>query len=102
MAKMLGLCVATRDSLPHVTGLAKAAKGAGIEVGVFLTGDGVHLTHQPGFSELLQAARVGVCEVSYIANGYRGRAVPGLGNRDFVTQLRNAELVEKSDRYLIL
>lgn len=102
MMKILGICVATRDSLPHVVGLAKAAKSAGMQVDIFLTGEGVHLTHQPGFSELLEAARVGVCEVSYIASGYRGKAVPGLGNRDFVTQLRNAELVEKCDRYLIL
>jgi hypothetical protein len=60
------------------------------------------LTQGPRFSELLEVARVGVCEVSYIANGYKGKTVPGLVDKDFVTQMRNSEMVEKCDRYLIL
>lgn len=88
--------------MSHVLGLAKAAKRAGKHSEIFLTGEGVHLTHQPGFSELLEVARVSVCEVSYIANGYKRKAVPGLVDKDFVTQLRNAEMVDKCDRYLIL
>jgi len=102
MVENLGICVATRDSMAHVLGLAKAAKRAGKHTEVFLTGEGVHLTHQPGFSELLAVARVGICEVSYIANGYKGKGIPGLVDKDFVTQMRNAEMVEKCDRYLIL
>ncbi len=102
MVEKLGICVATRESMSHVLGLAKAAKRAGKHTEIFLTGEGVHLTHQPGFSELLEVARVGVCEVSYIANGYKGKAVPGLVDKDFVTQMRNAEMVEKCDRYHIL
>lgn len=102
MAEKLGICVATRDSMPHLLGLAKAAQRAGKQVEIFLTGEGVHLTHQPGFSELLEVARVGVCEVSYFANGYRGKAVPGLVDKDFVTQMRNSDMVEKCNRYLIL
>lgn len=102
MVEKLGICVATRDSMSHVLGLAKAAKRAGKHTEVFLTGEGVHLTHQPGFSEILEVARVGICEVSYIANGYRGKPVPGLVDKDFVTQMRNAEMVEKCNYYLIL
>jgi len=45
---------------------------------------------------------VAVCEVSYIANGYKGKEVPGLADKDFATQARNAEMVEECDRYLIL
>lgn len=102
MAEKLGLCVATRDNMPHVLGLTKAAKAAGKQVEIFLTGEGVHLTQDPHFSELLEAGRVEVCEVSYIANGYKGKEVPGLVDKDFVTQGRNAEMVEECDRYLIL
>lgn len=102
MVKKLGICVATRDNMSHVLGLAKAAKRTGKHTDIFLTGDGVHLTHQAGFSDLLEVARVGVCEVSYIANGYKDETVPGLVDKDFVTQMRNAEMVAKCDRYLIL
>ena len=102
MFEKLGICVATRDNMSHVLGLAKAAKRAGKNTEIFLTGEGVYLTQDPRFSELLEVARVGVCEVSYIANGYKGKAVPGLVDKDFVTQMRNSEMVEKCDRYLIL
>ncbi len=102
MAEKLGICVATRGHLKHVIGLAKAAKAVGKEVEIFFTGDGVHLTKDPRFGELLGTGKVKVCEVSYIANGYRGQEVPGLVDKDFVTQGRNAEMVEECDRYIIL
>ena len=102
MTEKLGICVVTRDNMPHVLGLAKAAERAGKHTEIFLTGEGVHLTQEPNFSELLEVARVGICEVSYIANGYKDKPVPGLVDKDFVTQMRNAEMVAKCDRYLIL
>jgi hypothetical protein len=80
-------------------------------VQVFFTGEGVQLTLDPRFAELLQVARTGsaktrgqvtVCEVSYIANGLKGKAVAGLGDKDFVTQGRNAEMVEECQRYVVL
>ena len=102
MVKKLGICVVTRKNMSHVIGLAKASHRAGKHTDIFFTGEGVHLTQEENFSELLEAARVGICEVSYIANGYKGKAVPGLVDKDFVTQIRNAEMVESCDRYLIL
>ena len=102
MTGRLGICVATGNHLEHVIGLSKAAKAAGKEVEIFFTGDGVHLTKDPRFGELLGTGKVKVCEVSYIANGYRGQEVPGLVDKDFVTQGRNAEMVEECDRYIIL
>ncbi len=107
----LGICVATRSRMAHVVGLAKAARAAGKEVQVFFTGEGVQLTQDPLFGELLQVARVGssrthghvgVCEVSYMANGLHGKPVPGLVDKDFVTQGRNAEMVEECERYVVL
>jgi len=111
MAETLGICVATKSRMAHVLGLARAARKAGKEVEVFFTGEGVHLTQDPLFAQLLEVAKAGssktrgqvtVCEVSYIANGFKGRLVPGLGDKDFVTQGKNAEMVEECARYLVL
>jgi predicted peroxiredoxin len=111
MAETLGICVATRSRMAHVLGLTRAARKAGKEVKVFFTGEGVLLTQDPSFAELLQVAKTGstqsrgqvtVCEVSYIANGLKGKAVPGLVDKDFVTQGRNAEMVEECERYVVL
>ena len=98
----LGICVATRNQLPHVIGLARAAKAAGKSVEIFFTGEGVHLTQDPRFSELIGTGRLAVCEVSYIANGFQGKQVAGLGFKDFVTQARNAEMLEHCERYVVL
>jgi len=102
MPEKLGICVAGEANLRHVIGLTGAAGAAGKKVEVFFTGEGVRLTQDPRFSELIGAARVSVCEVSYIANGLRGQPVEGLVDKDFVTQGRNAEMVEECDRYVVL
>ncbi|HEU4383639.1 MAG TPA: hypothetical protein VFR85_09060 [Anaeromyxobacteraceae bacterium] len=96
--------MATRNSMQHVVGLAKAAKAAGKGVKVFFTGEGVHATQDPRFGELLElgVGNVTVCEVSYIANGFKGKPLPGLRDKDFVTQGRNAEMVEECGRYVVL
>ena len=103
MSEKLGICIATRDHMSHVLGLAKAARAAGKDTEIFLTADGVHLTQDPRFSELIEAAgKVWVCEVSYIASGYKGKEVPGLNDKNFSIQARNAEMVDKCDRYIIM
>ena len=102
MAQTLGICVTHRDGFDRVLGLAKAAKTADKHVEIFFTGDGVYQSQVSNFTELLRFASVGICEVSYIANGFKGIDIPGLGDKDFVTQARNAEMVEESDRYLVL
>jgi hypothetical protein len=98
----LGICVATRNQLAHVIGLAKAAKAAGKTVELFFTGEGVLLTQDPRFRELVGTGRLAVCEVSYIANGLKGKEAPGVGFKDFVTQGRNAEMLERCERYVVL
>jgi len=45
---------------------------------------------------------VSVCDVSFRAAGLEARDAPCLTDKDFVTQWRNAEMVERCDRYLIL
>jgi peroxiredoxin family protein len=108
---LLGICVAGTGNMAHVLGLVKAARKAGKEVKVFFTGEGVKLTQDPLFAQMLEAAKAGsshehgqvsVCEVSYIANGLQGKPVAGLRDKDFVTQARNAEMVEDCQRYVVL
>jgi predicted peroxiredoxin len=108
---VLGICVATNANMAHVLGIARAARKAGKEVSVFFTGEGVKLTQDPGFAELLQVAKTGsakeygqltVCEVSFLANGLKGKPVPGLRDKDFVTQGKNAEMVDECQRYIVL
>jgi predicted peroxiredoxin len=101
MAESLGICVSTRNNFDHVLGLAKAAQKTGKKVEIFFTGDGVLCT-QIRMADLIKIAHVTICEVSYFANGYKGIEIPGLGDKDFVTQARNAEMVEECDRYVIL
>ncbi len=102
MNKKLGIMVASQDNMDHILGLTKAAETAGIQTEIFFTGDGVHLTRDSRFSELFDMARVAVCEVSYLNRGYKEIKIPGLGYKDFVTQSRNAEMVENCDRYLVM
>ena len=112
MTGTLGICVATRSRMEHVIGLARAARKAGKEVQIFFTGEGVHLTKDPRFRELLDVARKGssrphgqvtVCEVSFMACGLTGKeSSSGLVDKEFVTQGRNAEMVEECERYVVL
>jgi len=102
MVGKFGICVANPSRLHHVIGLAKAAKAFGKKVEIFFTGDGVQSTHDLLFSQLLDIGRVSICEVSYISRGYKKEKLPGLVDKDFVTQARNADMVEDCDRYIIL
>ncbi len=102
MTQKLGIAVTTRNSFPHVLGLTRAAREEGKETEVFITGDGVFQTQEKEFPEIVANARVGICEVSYINRGFAGVAIDGLNDKDFVTQGRNAEMVDECDRYIIL
>ena len=102
MTETLGICVTTLKTFDHLMGITRAAKGADKNVKIFFTGEAVHITQNKRFPELVQLAKVGVCEVSYLANGYKDKELAGLTDKDFVTQAANAEMVEECDRYLIL
>ena len=41
-----------------------------------------------------------LCDVSFRALGLEGE-VPGFGFKDFATQAKNADLIEKSDRHVV-
>ncbi len=97
----LGIMVANRDSLEHLLALVAAAARKGVEVEIFLTGEGVLLTQDPRFAELAGRARLALCEVSFRALGLEGE-VPGMGFKDFATQARHAEMLEKYPHYVML
>lgn len=100
--RTLGICVTTRGSARHVLGLTRAAARAGISTEVFLTGEGVHLIRDRRFQDLVAVAQVSVCDASYRSAGLYGEDAAGLTDKDFVTQWRNAEILERCDRYLVL
>ena len=72
----------------------------GKEVEIFFTGQGVLLTQDPDWEQLVGKARLAVCDVSFRANGLAGD-VPGLGFKDFATQARNADMIAECDRYVV-
>jgi len=97
----LGIVVRDNKYLDYVINAAKAANKKGIEVEIFFTGKGVLLTQEEKFKELVDVAKLFVCDVSFRANGLEGKEVPGVGFKQFVTQARNAEMIEECDRYLV-
>lgn len=102
MAGTLGICATRDDCLTSLLGITRAAVRAGRRVEIFVTGEAARFTRDSRFTELVALAKVGICEVSYIAAGFQGQEIPGLVDRDFVTQARNAELVDRCDRYLLI
>ena len=94
--------VITPNRFDQVIGQAAAAKAFGKNVEIFLTGEGVHASQDPRFSQLLEFARVSVCELSYISRGYKKGQLSCLADKEFVTQIRNSDMVEDYERYIVL
>jgi hypothetical protein len=103
MPDSLGILVRSDNYLDYVVSLTNAAYEKGKAVSVFFTGKGVLLTLKPQFKELVGKATLSVCDVSFRANGLHGREdeVPGVGFKGFATQAKNAEMLARSDRYLV-
>lgn len=99
----LAILVSTDKYLDHVVNLTAAAFAKGKTVSLFFTGQGVKLTLQPKFHELLGKAALSICDASFRANGLHGREhrVPGVKPKDFTTQAKNAIMLTESDRFLV-
>ena len=102
MPRTLGLCVTSDKHLDNVIGLASAAANKDVDLRIFFTGRSVLLTQEERFKNLVGLGKLYVCDVSFRANGLEGREVPGVGFKEFVTQARNAEMIEECDRYLVM
>ncbi len=100
MEKTLGILVGTDKFLDWVIAVTDAAFQKGIKVEIFFTGAGVKLTQDAAFVNLVGKAKLSVCDVSFRAYGFSGD-VPGVGFKDFATQARNAEMINRCDRYLV-
>ena len=101
MAERLGILVSSDKHIDYVVNLTRTAFQKGKEVELFFTGKGVLLTQSPDFKKLVGKAKMTLCDVSFKAQGLEGD-VPGMEFKDFATQAKNADLIEKSDRYLVL
>ena len=102
MTGTLGICATNSSALSCLIGITKAAVRAGKRVKIFITGDAARFTQDPDFVELVSISDMGICEVSYFAAGYKDFGIPGMTDKDFVTQAENAELVDSCDRYLLI
>ncbi len=100
MAKSLGIFVTSNNHLDKLIKLCKAARKKGIEVSIFFSHLGTLLTQTPRFSELEGLGNLSVCKVGFESHGLKP-PVPGIGENDYVTQARHAELIEDCDRYVV-
>ena len=101
MSDILGILVGTDKHLDHVINLTDAAFDKGKQVEIFFTGEGVRLTQdKKSFEKLVGKAKLSVCDVSFRAFEFSGD-VPGVGFKDFATQARNAEMINRCDRYVV-
>ena len=100
MDDRLGILVCTNKHLDKVIALTNAAHAKGKHILIFFTGQGVLLTQDASFGELVGKAKLSVCDVSFRANSLEGD-VPGVGFKDFATQARNAEMIRDCDRYVV-
>jgi len=103
MNDSLAILVSTDKHLDHVVNLTSAAYAKGIKVSLFFTGRGVLLTMKPRFKDLAGKAEISICDVSFRANGLRGREneVPGAKAIDFSTQAKNADMLANAQRHLV-
>ena len=101
MAEKLGILVSSDKHLDYVINLTAAAHKKGKAVEIFFTGQGVLLTQASDFKKLVGKAKMTLCDVSFRALNLEGD-VPGMEFKDFATQAKNADLIEKSDRYVVL
>lgn len=100
MTEKLGILVGSDKFPDYVIQLTKAAYAKGKDIEIFFTGAGVLLTQAPNFKQLAGKAKLSVCNVSFQAAGLSG-IIPGVGEIDFTTQARNAEMINSCDRYLV-
>ena len=103
MDNKLGILVSSDKHLDYIISLTHAAHAKGKEVEILFSGRGVRLTMKPEFERLKGKAKLCVCDISFRANGFRGREghVPGIEFKDFVTQAKNAEIMMEANRYLV-
>jgi predicted peroxiredoxin len=100
VAKSLGVFVSSDQHLDKIIKLCKAAKDKDIDVIIFFSHLGTLLTQEKRFDELKGLARTTLCKVAFERQGLRP-PVAGIGEKDFATQARHAEVIDECDRYVV-
>ena len=100
MEDRLGILVSSDKHLDKIIALTTAAHEKNKKVQIFFTHTGVYLTKEPEFDQLVGKAKMALCLACYEKYGLEGD-VPGLEDKDFATQARNAEMMEETDRYIV-
>ncbi len=98
--RKLGILVNSERHMDKIINLCEAAKEKGVEVMIFFTHRGTLLTQDPRFSELKGKAKMSFCRVAFESHGLKS-PIERIDGKDFSTQARNVEMIEKCDRYLI-
>lgn len=100
MAKTLGIFVSSDKHLNKIIEICKAAKNQNVDVSIFFTHRGTLLTQSPLFEELQGLANMSICKVGFEGHGLRP-PIPGIGDKDYGTQIRHGELIYDCDRYIV-
>ena len=100
MAKTLGIFVNSDQHLTKIIKLCKAARDKDVDVTIFFSHLGTLLTQEKKFDELKDLARMALCKVAFERQGLHP-PVPGIGEKEFATQARHAEVIDECDRYVV-
>lgn len=100
MSKRLGVFISSDQHLDKLIKLCRAAKGKDIEVTLFLTHLGTLLTQDPRFNELEDIVNIFLCKASFKNHGLEP-PVKGISDQEYLTQAKNAEMIDECDRYIV-
>jgi len=101
MIQTLGMMVTSEARWDEVYELARAAGNQERKVLVLLTGKGVGMIRDSRFHALCQTASVYVCRESLAEEGL-GEEGAGLDTDRVVSLDKGAEIIDRSDRFLVL
>ena len=101
MQKSLGILVSSDKHLDKLIGICEAARIKNVIVYIFLTHFGVILTQDSNFHKLEGLASISVCNVNFEKFNLKP-PIPGIKEKDYATQTRNAIMVTDCDRYIVL
>ena len=101
MGGSLGVFVSSDQHLDKIIKLCRTAKEKGIQVTLFFTHRGTLLTQNPGFEELEATSKMSLCRVSLENYGIAKTVIPGIGEKDYATQAKHAEIIQECDRYVV-
>ena len=96
--KKLGIFINTDKHLEHILGICSAARAMDIAVSIFIMDDGVFLTKNSKFLELVKkGVQISLCDHAYREKGLEGKVEGVLHG----SQYENATIAHECDRFLV-